>query len=117
MFYFFLTCYFYVILQAAAQENPELELNQTANINSSIVDTLTDFFDKFLQDYEKNRTGRKVNVCTPSPCHQTEKCVRIGENGYRCVCPPGLELSLEDPSRYHFNFESSLYVTMLRKCL
>ena len=107
MFYFFITCYCYVILRVAAQQNSGLELNKTTstNINSSIVDSLRNFLDNFLQEYEKNPRERRENVCHPSPCHRSEECVRIGEEGYRCVCPPGLEQNLEDPIRYHFNLD------------
>ena len=94
-------CFCYVIISVRAQESSGLEFNKTtsSNINSSVVDTLRDFLDNFLEEYQ--------NVCQPNPCHKSEECVRIGEDSYRCVCPPGLEQIMEESSstRYHFNLD------------
>ena len=103
MFYFFIICFCYVIFRVMAQQNSGLEFNKTTstNINSSMVDTLRDFLDNFLQEYERNPTAKRQNVCDPSPCHRSEECIRIGEESFRCVCPPGLEQIMEGPIRYH----------------
>ena len=98
-----------MILSVVAQQTSGLDLNKTTptstNINSSVVDTLRDFLDNFLQEYERNPGKRRENVCQPSPCHRSEECIRIGEESYRCVCPAGLEQIMEESSRtrYHFN--------------
>merc|ERR1712010_156690 len=97
-FYLFIICFSDVILRAVAQHNSGPDFNKTTstNINSSIVDTLRDFLDNFLQEYERNPGERRENVCQPSPCHKSEECVRIGEEGYRCICPPGMEQIMEE---------------------
>ena len=52
-----------------------------------MVNTVKDFLDNFLQDYEKYE--RPGDVCDPSPCEESALCVRLADLTFRCVCPAG----------------------------
>lgn len=99
-----------MLVSGVIHENFGEELDNSNTINSSIINTVRDFLDNFLHDYENYESvgrSRQEDVCDPSPCDESALCVRLGDLTFRCVCPAGYTEVREEAGRYCWFWSTS----------
>ena len=89
-------------------------------LNSSMINTVRDFLDNFLHDYENYESvgrSRPEDACEPSPCDESALCVRLGDLSFRCVCPAGYWEVREEAGRYCWNTSLLIYKSKILVCV
>ena len=102
-----------VLVSGVIHENSGEELSNSNTINSSMINTVRDFLDNFLRDYENYESvgrSRPEDACDPSPCDESALCVRLGDLSFRCVCPAGYWEVREEARRYCWFWNTSLLI-------